>query len=41
MAECVICENPTDSATRGVLGDQAGVICEDCAYWADGNVETS
>lgn len=41
MNRCVICEDPTDSTRQASLdGQPAGVVCEDCAQWCDGNLIT-
>lgn len=38
MNECVSCGNPTDNTQRATIGNATGEICEDCAYWCDGNL---
>ena len=40
-SECVICGERTDSTTTGSIGAAHGVICDDCAFWCDGNLDES
>jgi len=36
---CIICHDETDSSLQASLdGQPDGPICEDCAFWCDGNV---
>lgn len=37
-ATCVSCGKPTDSTQKAQIGDTTGSICDDCAYWCDGNL---
>jgi hypothetical protein len=39
-APCIGCGGPArgPGAARGRIGDVAGPMCGDCAYWCDGNV---
>ena len=39
MNVCISCDQPT-SNQRAKIGDTEGPICEDCAYWSDGNIVT-
>jgi hypothetical protein len=34
---CIVCGEQTDGATRGQIGEVTGRLCDDCAYWCDGN----
>ncbi|MET8864712.1 hypothetical protein ABZW11_17380 [Nonomuraea sp. NPDC004580] len=38
QAACVICGDPTTSIRKAVIGDLTGPVCEDCAFWCDGNL---
>jgi hypothetical protein len=35
---CISCNQPTSSSQRARIGDAEGPICDDCAYWSDGNI---
>jgi hypothetical protein len=38
MNECIICHNETASTVSGSIGDTTGALCDDCAFWCDGNI---
>lgn len=38
MEICIICDTPTDGSQQASIGDETGPVCEDCAYWCDGNL---
>lgn len=40
-SECIACGDQTDSTTTGRIGDTTGRLCDDCAFWCDGNVTGS
>lgn len=35
---CVVCARETESDVTGTIGDVTGRLCEDCQFWADGNI---
>lgn len=41
MNPCVICEEPTDETVTGTIGNACGVMCTDCQYWYDGNIDVA
>lgn len=35
---CIACGETTTVTVLGRVGDDVGVLCEDCQYWCDGNI---
>lgn len=38
-AACIGCEQPTTETITGTIGQRHGVMCTDCQYWLDGNLD--
>ncbi len=36
--ECIMCGQPADGTVHGTVGGESGRLCDDCAFFCDGNV---